>query len=51
MKRIVIDSYTWAMLQRQAGDPASIDGGIEVEIYFEGDSFSYDYSALYLGNA
>jgi hypothetical protein len=50
MNLIVIDSYTWTMLQRQTGDPASIDRGIEVGICYDGDLFSCDYYVQFLGH-
>jgi hypothetical protein len=50
IKLIVINSYTWTMLPRQTGDPASIDGGTEVGICYEGDLFSYYYYVQFLGH-
>jgi hypothetical protein len=50
MNLLVIDSYPWTILRRQAGDPASIDRGTEVGICYEGDSFSYDYYVQFRGD-
>jgi hypothetical protein len=37
-------------LRRQAGDPASIEEGIEVGICYEGDLFSYYFYVQLLGD-